>query len=251
MSPDRPLSRVVTGGGAGVGRSIVQRLANDGPVIAFDLQEPVPFELTNVRVVLGDARSEVDARRAVEVAESLAPLSAWVNNAAMFQDASLLDSPASTILELIMSNLSMAVVGCRVAVSHFREVGRGGSIVNVSSHQGQRPVRGALPYATAKAAIEGLTRSVAVDHGPHSIRANAVALGSIATARSASSAAENPTFDDEIARLQPLGRLGTPPEVADVVAFLCGSAADFVTGAVIPVDGGRSVLGVDPEARET
>ena len=88
------------------------------------------------------------------------------------------------MLDLITANLALAVTGCRVAVRHWLDAGRGGAIVNVSSHQAARPVRGALPYAVAKAAIEGLTRAVAVDYGPAGIRCNAVALGSIATARS-------------------------------------------------------------------
>jgi len=88
------------------------------------------------------------------------------------------------VLELITANLALAVIGCHTAVNHFIGRRRAGAIVNISSHQAQRRVRGALPYATAKAAVEGLTRAVAVDHGPDGIRANAVAPGSISTAGS-------------------------------------------------------------------
>jgi NAD(P)-dependent dehydrogenase (short-subunit alcohol dehydrogenase family) len=134
-------------------------------------------------------------------------------------------------------------------VNHFLAHGRTGAIDNVSSHQAQRPVRGALPYATAKAAIEGLTRAVAVDHGPDGIRANAVALGSIITDRSEEYRATHPSFDAQMADLHPLGRPGTAAEVADVVAFLLSPAAGFVNGAILPVDGGRSANGPDPEAQ--
>jgi NAD(P)-dependent dehydrogenase (short-subunit alcohol dehydrogenase family) len=153
---------------------------------------------------------------------------------------------------LVRRNLEPAIVGCAAAVRHFVGARHGGAIVNVSSHQAQRAVRGALPYATAKAAVEGLTRALAVDYGPYGVRVNAVALGSIATERSATyvaglADAERARFEFQIASLQPLGRMGEVAEVADVVAFLLSDAARFVSGAVIPVDGGRSAVGRDPE----
>lgn len=106
----------------------------------------------------------------------------------------------------------------------------------------------ALPYATAKAAVEGLTRAVAVDHGPAGIRANAVALGSISTARLEEYRAAHPEADAHMAALHPLGRAGTPAEVADAVAFLLSRQAGFINGVILPVDGGRAANGPDPEA---
>jgi NAD(P)-dependent dehydrogenase (short-subunit alcohol dehydrogenase family) len=110
-------------------------------------------------------------------------------------------------------------------------------------------VPGALPYATAKAAVEGLTRALAVDYGPEGIRTNAVALGSIATDRYDALVAERPVVGEQMRALHPLGRVGAPEEVAGVVAHLLSDDAAYVNGAVVPVDGGRAVLGQDPEAR--
>jgi NAD(P)-dependent dehydrogenase (short-subunit alcohol dehydrogenase family) len=170
----------------------------------------------------------------------------------LFTDAWLDTAPAAEIVELITANLALAVTGCSTAVRRFLAAGSGGAIVNVSSHQAQRPVRGALPYATAKAAIEGLTRALAVDYGPQGIRVNAVALGSIATDRyQALLGGQRPATaagtQEQMRALHPLGRVGHASEVADTVAYLLSDAASFVSGAIVPVDGGRSALGLDPE----
>jgi NAD(P)-dependent dehydrogenase (short-subunit alcohol dehydrogenase family) len=170
----------------------------------------------------------------------------------VFRDASISSDGARSVLDAIALNLDLAVVGCGCAIGRFLAAGKGGAIVNVSSHQAQRAVRGALPYATAKAAIEGLTRALAVDYGPFGIRTNAVALGSIATERFAAFLAqqEPPSashIEEEMRLLHPIGRVGYPEEVAATVAYLLSNDAGFVNGAILPVDGGRSALGRDPE----
>jgi NAD(P)-dependent dehydrogenase (short-subunit alcohol dehydrogenase family) len=241
-------SFVVTGAAQGVGRAIAERLAQDGHVVVLDVVGQLAWQHANVCLVSGDAGDPAVAVRAAEVAEQAGPLAGWVNNAAVFRDATLDRGTAGEVLELISANLAPAVTGCHTAVSHFIACRRPGAIVNVSSHQAQRPVRGALPYATAKAAVEGLTRAVAVDHGPAGIRANAVALGSISTARFQEYRAAHPEADGRIAALHPLGRAGTPAEVADTVAFLLSGQAGFINGAILPVDGGRAANGPDPEA---
>ncbi|MEU4620855.1 SDR family oxidoreductase [Actinoplanes sp. NPDC023801] len=242
-------SFVVTGGAQGVGRAITERLTGSGHVVVLDVADHLAWRHDQVTLVSGDAADPETARRAAEAAEHRGPLTGWVNNAATFRDANLDGDPAAHILDLITANLALAVTGCHTAVNHFLAHRRPGAIVNVSSHQAQRPVRGALPYATAKAAIEGLTRAVGVDHGPDGIRTNAVALGSIITDRSEEYRAAHPSFDAQMAELHPLGRPGTAAEVADVVAFLLSPAAGFVNGAILPVDGGRSANGPDPEAQ--
>ncbi|WP_308424588.1 SDR family NAD(P)-dependent oxidoreductase [Micromonospora sonchi] len=255
------MSCVVTGGGRGVGRGIVERLLAGGETVVVVERDPEAVswiarhaEAGRLVAVIGDAADEGVAARAADLAERSGPLTGWVNNAAVFRDASVHDAPVGEVVNLITRNLRPAVVGAATAVRRFLAAGTAGAVVNVSSHQASRPVPGCLPYATAKAAVEGLTRALAVEYGRHGIRANAVALGSVATERhEAFLAGQEPDrvrgIEVELARLHPVGRIGQPQEVAEAVAYLLSPAASFINGVTLPVDGGRAALGLDPESR--
>ncbi|ATL66354.1 SDR family NAD(P)-dependent oxidoreductase [Nocardia terpenica] len=248
-------SYVVTGGARGVGRAIVVRLLARGHVVVVERDAAgLAWAAGRIQVVSGDAGAEEVAEHAADLARRAGALVGWVNNAAVFRDASVDSAPAGHVLELIEANLRPALAGCAVAVRSFLAAGTGGAIVNISSHQARRAVPGALPYSTAKAAIEGLTRALAVEYGSRGIRVNAVAPGSVATERYSEylaglAPAAAASVERDMAALHPLGRVATGDEIAAAVDFLLSGDASFINGASIPVDGGRSVLALDPEAR--
>ncbi|MEV0197875.1 SDR family oxidoreductase [Nonomuraea sp. NPDC050691] len=253
-------SYVVTGGGRGIGKAVVEHLLGDADTVVAverDLAElawmaghPARARLIGVT---GDAADETVAARAADLAQAAGPLAGWVNNAAVFEDASLHSATTGHVLDLIAANLDAAVVGCATAIRRFLAARTPGAIVNLSSHQARQAVPGCLPYATAKAAIEGMTRALAVEYGPHGIRVNAVAPGSVATERYAEflgsqGPAAAARVEREMALIHPLGRVAQSREIAAAIAYLLSDCAGFITGATVPVDGGRSVLAHDPEA---
>ncbi|MGK5551564.1 SDR family NAD(P)-dependent oxidoreductase [Actinomadura kijaniata] len=252
------VSYVVTGGGRGIGRAVVERLAADGAVVAIE-RDPEALGWADghpgVVAVIGDATAEETAERAADLAEERGPLRGWVNNAAVFRDLSVHTSPPSEVLSLINLNLAAPLTGCTTAVRRFLAAGTPGAIVNVTSHQARRAVPGCTPYVTAKAAVEGLTRALAVEYGPRGVRVNAVAPGSVRTERYEDlldrlGPTEAGRIEREMARLHPLGRVALATEVAATIAHLLSDEASFINGATVPVDGGRSVLAQDPEAHD-
>jgi NAD(P)-dependent dehydrogenase (short-subunit alcohol dehydrogenase family) len=142
---------------------------------------------------------------------------------------------------LVAVNLTGVYLGFRAAVPHLRAAG-GGSVVSTASISGTRPAAGEAPYAAAKAGVAAITASAALEYAP-SIRVNSVSPGMIATALTEPLLQFFPDEKERYERTTPVGRIGEPEDIADVVVFLCSDMARFITGQNLVVDGGMTLHG--------
>jgi NAD(P)-dependent dehydrogenase (short-subunit alcohol dehydrogenase family) len=239
-------SAVVTGGGSGIGRATCRRMAAEGARVAVldldgDAAGAVAGEIGGVSfpVDVGDPDA---LRQAVDgAAAALGGLSIIYNNAGTSAFNRLHELEPAEWDRVLRVNLTGVWAGIRAAVPHLL-AGGGGSIVSTASISGTRPAAGEAPYAASKAAVAALTASAALEYGP-TIRVNAVSPGMIRTAMTAPMFEFMPGQVERFETGTPVGRIGEPEDVADVVVFLCSDMARFVTGQNIVVDGGLTLHG--------
>ena len=235
---------VVTGAGSGIGEEVALRLAAEGMAVAtWDVDgESALRTAARIEDAGGAALAiTVDVTDHVQVAEAarrtaseLGTPSVLVNVAGIRDLGNLLDTSPESWRRVLAVNLD-GVFYCT------REVGRlmadhGGSIVNIASTAAMSAMPERVSYCASKAGVAGLTRAAAIDLAPHGIRVNALAPG--ATLTPLTRPREHAPEIQEFIQRTPLGRWGQTSEIAEVVAFLAGTASSFVTGTVIPVDGG-------------
>jgi 3-oxoacyl-[acyl-carrier protein] reductase len=238
----------VTGGSGGIGRATVSALAAAGHAVAVGWSrdeegagkavaelEAAGADARAVQVDVADVASVDAAFTAVE--EAFGPVAVLVNNAGVNRDGLAMRMGDDQWGDVLRINLDGAFHTIRRALPGMVRA-RWGRIVNVGSVSGLVGTPGQANYAAAKAGLIGLTRSVARELATRSITCNVIAPGPVATSMLDSLSEDRRR---ELAASVPIGRMAEPEEVACAIAFLCSSAASYITGAVIPVDGGLSM----------
>jgi 3-oxoacyl-[acyl-carrier protein] reductase len=228
---------LVTGGSRGIGAATARALAADGHRVAVCARGDADVDGVDlvVQADVGDPAAIDAAFTRVEA--ELGKVEILVNNAGVTRDGLVLRMTDEQWRDVMRTNLDGAFMATRRALPAMVRA-RFGRIVHVASVVGAMGGAGQANYAAAKAGLVGFARSVAREMAARSITSNVVEPGPIATAMTDALPEDRRT---ELAAAVPLGRFGTAEEVAALVAFLCSDAAGYITGAVVPVDGGLSM----------
>jgi NAD(P)-dependent dehydrogenase (short-subunit alcohol dehydrogenase family) len=240
-------SVIVTGAGSGIGAATVQRLHSEGAaVIAVDLVLP-ELDLPSgssayddrILSMVTDVTDRKQVAHLLTVStERFGTPYGLVNSAGIRGVGNILDVEPEELDRVLRVNLAGTLNTCQAFAKALAQSGAPGSIVNVASSAGIRAVPNRLAYVASKFGVVGTTQTMALELAPSSIRVNAVAPGMIRTPMTASMFELDP---EGIAAAHPIGRAGEPHEIASAIAFLLSDDASFITGAILPVDGGGTV----------
>lgn len=252
---------IVTGGANGIGLAIGRHFADKGANVMFaDMDEErliaelgAPKEDHNLRYFAGDLREKLTVANLLSATiDAFDKIDILVNASRQVMISDPLNPDDDGVEKLIEQNLmtalrlSQLVAKRMIKQSEGQQEGSAGAIVNLSSIAARRTHPDLLAYSVSTAALDQMTRSLAVTLAPHRIRVNALAFGSVMSASLKETLRENRDYRADIEAHTPLGRVASPWELAEAAQYLASDSAAFVTGQILTVDGGRSLL--DPVA---
>lgn len=242
---------IVTGAARGIGKATALRLAAKHnrlilcgrDVTALDaVVEEVRNSGGEARAAAGDVRLPETAEYLVHTAfEEFGRVDSLVNSAGIAKNVPLLDLDLQTWSDLFALHVTGTLLCCQAVAKALVKQGQGGSIENLSSMAASMAMYTTGAYASAKAAVSALTRAFAVELAQFHIRVNAVAPGPVATEQLLK--AYGPAGYADRGRSIPVNRLAEPEEVADAIEFLLGEGSKYLTGVVLPIDGGATAVG--------
>ncbi len=251
---------LVTGAATGLGLAIAEAFGRAGATVALNdlAQERVDratASLTNQGIrclgVAGDVRSPEEVRRLVDrVVTELGVPDVAVANAGIYPNTPFLDVSEEELTRVMDTNVKGVFLTCQAVAQAMVAAGRPGQLVTVASGAANTAIWGWSHYCASKAAVVMLTRAMALELGPHGIRANAVLPGYVDVPEGG--APLDAGYRESARLAAPLGRPGEPADIARAVLLLCSPLADYVTGAALPVDGGTSAgrAGVRPRTTQ-
>ena len=239
---------IVTGGNSGIGKGIVLALTQQGAKVVIDyVADPEATEALEKEIaglggraigVQADVSKVEDLQRLVDTAvKEFGRLDIMVNNAGVETRTSVLDTTVAQYDKVMAINLRSAFFGTQVAAKQMIKQGGGGRIINITSVHEDWPMPGNTPYCLSKGGMRMLTRTAGVELGPHGILVIGVGPGAVDTPINEETEADPQKMKTLDAAI-PLGRLADPREIAEVVTFLAGAGASYLTATTVFADGG-------------
>jgi NAD(P)-dependent dehydrogenase (short-subunit alcohol dehydrogenase family) len=239
---------IVTGGGSGIGLAITEKMIqNNIYTIIVGRDEK---KLSSAQQKLGDLCEAMtcdlsDLSSIPQLINNIIAkhgrLDILVNNAGINMKKEFTEVTDEEFQKILLTNVTAVFILSREVVKCMLEKQIKGSIVNISSMASQYGIPKVIAYTASKSAIEGMTRAMAVDLSPKGIRVNCIAPGFIATDMSAKALNNDPERKNKVLSRTPMGQLGEPADIGDAAVFLASDAAKYITGVILPVDGGNSI----------